>query len=102
MCRIELTRGDPMRVACLVGQMNELPSTPLSPTQLRRSWFVEHAEDTKMRLVRAGERVGFIFIYDVSQYPDARFTARFTDDAGLHWQIDEDLHLEKLANRDDW
>ena len=23
-------------------------------------------------------------------------TARFTDDAGLHWQVDPDLHLEKL------
>jgi len=27
---------------------------------------------------------------------------RFTDDAGLHWQIDHDLHLEKLEHRDDW
>jgi hypothetical protein len=29
-------------------------------------------------------------------------TLRFTDDAGLHWQIDHDLHLRKLDNRDDW
>jgi hypothetical protein len=34
--------------------------------------------------------------------PDATMTARFTDDAGLHWQIDHDLHLEKLDSRDDW
>jgi hypothetical protein len=27
-------------------------------------------------------------------------TLRFTGDAGLHWQIDHDLHLEKLDNRD--
>jgi hypothetical protein len=26
---------------------------------------------------------------------------RFTDDAGLHWQIDHDLHLEKLLDRPD-
>jgi len=26
--------------------------------------------------------------------------ARFTDDAGLHWQIDQDLHLERLSERE--
>jgi hypothetical protein len=29
-------------------------------------------------------------------------TVRFTDDAGLHWQIDPDLHLKKLNDRRDW
>jgi hypothetical protein len=29
-------------------------------------------------------------------------TARFTDDAGLHWQVDPDLHLKKLPDRSDW
>lgn len=27
-------------------------------------------------------------------------TARLTDDAGLDWQIDHDLHLAKLDSRD--
>jgi hypothetical protein len=27
---------------------------------------------------------------------------RFTDDSGLHWELDTDLHLLRLANRDDW
>ena len=27
---------------------------------------------------------------------------RFTDDAGLHWQIDPDLHLERPKTRNDW
>jgi hypothetical protein len=31
--------------------------------------------------------------------PDAKIKVRFTDDAGLHWEIDHDLHLEKLAER---
>jgi len=26
--------------------------------------------------------------------------ARFTDDAGLHWQLDDDLHLKQLPGRD--
>jgi hypothetical protein len=34
--------------------------------------------------------------------PEARITARFTDDAGLHRRINHDLHLEKLADRDNW
>lgn len=29
-------------------------------------------------------------------------SARFTDDAGLHWEIDHHLHLEKIENRADW
>jgi hypothetical protein len=32
--------------------------------------------------------------------PEGRMTARFTDDAGMHWQIDPDLHLGKLNSRD--
>jgi hypothetical protein len=27
---------------------------------------------------------------------------RFTDDAGLYWQIDYDLRLEPLNDRNDW
>jgi hypothetical protein len=37
----------------------------------------------------------------VKQHPEARMTVRFTDDADLHWQIDQDLHLKPLDNRDD-
>jgi hypothetical protein len=33
------------------------------------------------------------------EFPDATVVARFTDDAGLHWQINHDLHLERLADR---
>jgi hypothetical protein len=27
--------------------------------------------------------------------------ARFTDDAGLHWQLDEDLHLKQPPDREE-
>jgi hypothetical protein len=33
---------------------------------------------------------------------DPCLAVRFTDDARLHSQIDQDLHLERLVNRDDW
>lgn len=54
------------------------------------------------QLIRAGLVFGFRFPFSVVDYPDARMKVRFTDDAGLHWQIDHDLHLEKLDNRDGW
>jgi hypothetical protein len=50
--------------------------------------------------LRAGIRVGFVFWCPVDEFPDARLAVRFTDDAGLHWQIDQDLHLEPLRHRD--
>jgi hypothetical protein len=40
--------------------------------------------------------------YDVEANSNARLAVRFTDDAGLHWQIDQDLHLEQLDNRGNW
>jgi len=55
-----------------------------------------------VHILRAGGKAGFAFPFAVAEYPQPQYWVRFTDDAGLHWQIDPDLHLEKLANRDDW
>lgn len=60
------------------------------------------AEGSTVPLIRAGSQYGFLLRFDLEHNPDARLAARFTDDAGIHWQIDHDLHLEKLDNRDDW
>ena len=49
-----------------------------------------------------GERFGFKFPFPVEDHPDALVKVRFTDDAGLQWEIGHDMHLEKLENRDDW
>jgi hypothetical protein len=32
--------------------------------------------------------------------PEGQAVVRFTDDEGLHWQLGQDLHLQKLAARD--
>jgi hypothetical protein len=32
---------------------------------------------------------------------DGQVTVRFTDDAGLHWELDQDMRLVRLDNRDD-
>jgi hypothetical protein len=51
-------------------------------------------------LIRAGQTFGFRFPFPVVDHPDALMKVRFTDDAGLHWEIDSDLRLVKLAGRD--
>jgi hypothetical protein len=54
-------------------------------------------------LIRARQRYGFVFEIPIQQILIGDgILARFTDDAGLHWQIDHDMHLKKLDNRDDW
>jgi hypothetical protein len=58
-------------------------------------------EDGKsVDLVRAGSRAGFGFAYTTREFPRADIAVRFTDDAGLHWQIDHDLHLSPIKQRD--
>jgi hypothetical protein len=54
----------------------------------------------RVPLIRAGDRFGFKTSIPVADNAVARMKVRFTDDAGLHWEIDPDLHLAKLASRD--
>jgi hypothetical protein len=60
------------------------------------------AEGSAVTLIRAGDRFGFLLRFDLEAHADVRLAVRFTDDTGLHWQIDQDLHLQQLSNRDDW
>jgi hypothetical protein len=53
-----------------------------------------------MPVLRAGRQAGFVWALTAEQYPQVIPWLRFTDDAGLHWEIGVDLHLEKLASRD--
>jgi hypothetical protein len=56
--------------------------------------------ETSIRVLRVGLRAAFLFRCPIREHPDARMTVRFTDDAGLHWQIDHDLALTQLRKRD--
>jgi hypothetical protein len=47
-----------------------------------------------------GEAYGFVFEITAHRALMDSEVVRFTDDAGLHWQIDHDLHLERLSDRD--
>lgn len=62
--------------------------------------FVFKANADTMPVLRSGHKAGFVWGFTLDRYPEIVPTARFTDDAGLHWQINADLHLERLAERD--
>jgi hypothetical protein len=48
-----------------------------------------------------GEEYGFLFEINSHRVLDFVLVAvRFTDDAGLHWEIDRDQHLRQLPDRD--
>lgn len=51
-------------------------------------------------LLRAGGECSFRFDVLTSEHPKATILIPFDDDAGLHWQIDQNLHLQKLEHRD--
>jgi hypothetical protein len=96
-CKLQrsATSGDqePRRLADAVSELG--PSTP------------EHQEATfkpggpSLAVIKAGASGGFIWSSgDMPDSQGSQFWVRFTDDAGLHWEIDTDLHLEKLPKRD--
>lgn len=56
---------------------------------------------SRVRVIRPGERYGFAFELNSHRVLIGGCgEVRFTDDAGQHWQLDEDLHLEPLPDRD--
>jgi hypothetical protein len=101
-CWIEPEPGGSLRAAVQVGLNfeTEIPAA-LSRSPGPRK-FLDLSDGSHIPLIRASEEASFVFDADTEEYPKARVTARFTDDAGLHWQVDPDLHLEKLDDRDDW
>jgi hypothetical protein len=101
-CRIQASPGADLEKARLAGVYFTFPAVTFSTGQRPASRALEATERPRIPLLRAGETGSFVFAVSATEDPDARVTLRFTDDAGLHWQIDHDLHLEKLDNRDDW
>jgi hypothetical protein len=55
--------------------------------------------DRMVPLIRPGSRFGFKTSVLGKDHEIARMMVRFTDDAGLHWEVDPDLHLAKLDSR---
>jgi hypothetical protein len=67
-----------------------------------RAMLNRPAEGSLLPLIRGGSKYGFLLRLDLHENPDSRLAARFTDDERRHWQINQDLHLKALENRDDW
>jgi hypothetical protein len=59
--------------------------------------FYDPREGGRVPLVRLGKKYGLKFPIPFASHPDAQMKVRFTDDAGLHWEIDPDLHLSHPA-----
>jgi hypothetical protein len=62
--------------------------------------FVVEAHASTKPVLRAGTRAWFAWNFPAADYPRLLSWVRFTDDAGLHWEITTDLHLKKLPKRD--
>jgi hypothetical protein len=58
-------------------------------------------EADRVPLIPAMSKFVFEFPITFEGYPNALVKVRFTDDAGLDWEIDDNLHLTKLDPRDD-
>jgi hypothetical protein len=95
-CRIQPVPDDGLYDADVTGQLIEMGMPPGGRA------LVNQAAGSRVRLIRAGETWLFAFPYDTGGHPVATIIARFTDDAGLYWEIDHDQHLVKLPDRNDW
>lgn len=92
-CRIEPSGGAGLT---LVTQQVGVLATSTSHSAV----FSGLAPAGAIPLMRPRAWSGFLVRFDLATHPTARLATRFTDDAGLHWQIDQDLHLERLDSRD--
>ena len=61
---------------------------------------VQAEAGSSLPFLRGGLTYSFVFEEGPGDYPDAQVAGRFTDDTGLNWQIDHDLHLVRLDDRD--
>jgi hypothetical protein len=62
--------------------------------------FVPQDRSSTMPILRAAHTAGFVWGFTAAQYTRLLSWVRFTDDAGLHWEIYTSLHLRKLKRRD--
>lgn len=100
--RIEAAAGSTPQPAALADVYADFAPSAISHPVGGHRALIKPPERPAIPLIRAGDTGALVFPVGTKANPDARITVRFTDDADLHWQIDHDLHLEKLDNRDDW
>lgn len=62
----------------------------------------EQTPGSGLEVLRRHAAIDFVFgsVEDLGR--GLVYVLRFTDDAGLHWQLDDTMHLVKIADRTDW
>lgn len=74
----------------------------------RGVWRTPNAfiEQQTVSILRRSSRAEFVFpVKAQDTLPEAaarEFSLRFTDDALLHWELGEDMHLKPINDRNDW
>ena len=68
-------------------------------SNVRGQTFVLVERSSTMPVLRAGQTAAFVWGLTTALYPRLIACVRFTDDAGLHWEIDASLHLVKVVKR---
>ena len=97
-CGVEASRGAGLGVSAdMIGTLDTEADISSKRVVLRSV-----LEGARIPVIRPGGQGGFLVPFDFRPQPLAPHAVRFTDDAGLHWQIDQDVHLRQLNNRDDW
>ena len=93
-CKIRLGSG-PSVDPTMIG-----PATRPNPANPHRLTLNTSCPGAEAKVIRAHDTFGFWFEASYSSVEDigAR-TVQFTDDAGLTWQMDDDLHLEKARRQ---
>jgi len=84
--------------AVLAGRpSDQTPTGRLDPNRL-----IDLAEPHSGLRIRPGET--YVFVFEINLHWALGLlpvvAVRFTDDGGLHWEIDRDQHLRQLADRD--
>jgi hypothetical protein len=98
-CKIEAIQADEtIRQKKEADVYGEWMSYALGYTALAEA-FVPQARATTMPVLKAGHKAGLASGFTASQFPRVITWVRFTDDAGLHWEIDTSLQLRKLDYR---
>jgi hypothetical protein len=97
VCRITLQRFT-SRLAAVVGQLTEYKIA----SNVTDEALVNKENTDRSSVIPPGARFGFVFPFDLGQYPKVLMAVRFTDDSGVDWEIDHELRLSKLVKRDGW
>jgi hypothetical protein len=101
-CQIEAIQADPkIRHTKLADVYGQLVPVGIGSRRTYEHFVLRERFDT-MPVLKAGEIAAFVWDFTKALYPRIELWLRFTDDAGLDWEVTTDYHLAKLESRDDW